>query len=1056
MTGGNITVRNSALGSALILVVLLTSILAIVGALFVMSSRIDQMSTESIRQERDLDAAIASIITKLADELVLDTPGIGGQPDYYDYPGDKDTWLASMEPYDDAGTYRWGQISDLTGYIGRRIPGLKNSWGTQKIEPKIISEHETILLDKDGIIKDDDPNGGQLADADGDGVADSKWIELDDMSFSTGQPVYAAIRIIDNGGMLNINTAYLFDPCATDVEANDIDGSRIAQINLMDVVKGSIDDPMEIHRKRCDGDSPDLIDFNYECAIRLLNPDRDNVNYLPYDISDELELRNRFVLDANGVCRIETALPKTLPYYLGNQYRNRYVPIDTSADFDAWKEIMDRDDPDEDYNFRHILTAFNADRIISPLQQDVNSAGNSGPATMININMDPNELDQVSYTAGETRSLEAAKKLYEALVLSIDPNISGPNRRRMKREFAQLAVNIVDLRDRDVDVTSLNLSIDDVGPHADDFLGDEFVYGIEPFPVITQVAIMIDPNDPCNNANHYAVELFNPFSHNDNPLNLLDGKFHLVITDANENFDPNDPNTFFSVLKYPPIWLDAVMNEDDFHVVYNDPCFIFSGGSYQQDARLVLSGDYSVEEDPTGRVRWIVDPNVVNSYNVAVGRYVDVREISPVDPNIIVGGDRFIYLDRQLIFRDWVRWAPNLSEPNQHTRFYGRRFGLDLPDITWWDVVYPLTEQQGGSDANFIGSFTLGARDYDNYPTDPNFRPTIDIAVPYSTDQDLVTVGDIARIWTIGPTDRLYDPCDVDLPEDSEIFDVNVLYVEPNDPNGRLLKYDRYRRTMGETLRFVSISKGVGYSEDEDLMRLNLGDPYNAKILNYITVFDPRVDGVDNDGDGDGENEVDEKEKKINGRININTAPRFVLEQLPWMTPEIAEAIVAYRDKLDITGGPDCSDRYSAISGELDRLFNRADLEDYILDKEGFASIGELNLVVSRTGSDDYSIRHYALPGNLLPAASPFYPDLTDAYGFDDGADDDFEERDLIFARISNLVTVRSDVFTAYILVRLGVDGPQKRVIAILDRSDVYKGADKVKVIALHPVPDAR
>jgi hypothetical protein len=79
-------------------------------------------------------------------------------------------------------------------------------------------------------------------------------------------------------------------------------------------------------------------------------------------------------------------------------------------------------------------------------------------------------------------------------------------------------------------------------------------------------------------------------------------------------------------------------------------------------------------------------------------------------------------------------------------------------------------------------------------------------------------------------------------------------------------------------------------------------------------------------------------------------------------------------------------------------------------------------------------------------------PDLTPS----DGAVSDFEERDVIFARISNIVTVRSDVFTAYILVRIGTDGPQKRVLAILDRSQVTSSGDKVKIVALHAVPDPR
>ena len=78
-------------------------------------------------------------------------------------------------------------------------------------------------------------------------------------------------------------------------------------------------------------------------------------------------------------------------------------------------------------------------------------------------------------------------------------------------------------------------------------------------------------------------------------------------------------------------------------------------------------------------------------------------------------------------------------------------------------------------------------------------------------------------------------------------------------------------------------------------------------------------------------------------------------------------------------------------------------------------------------------------------------PDLTP-----DTARDDMEERDLIFTRISNLVTVRSDVFTAYVLVRIGTNGPQKRIMAILDRSKVNSAGDKVRIVARYPVPDPR
>ena len=79
----------------------------------------------------------------------------------------------------------------------------------------------------------------------------------------------------------------------------------------------------------------------------------------------------------------------------------------------------------------------------------------------------------------------------------------------------------------------------------------------------------------------------------------------------------------------------------------------------------------------------------------------------------------------------------------------------------------------------------------------------------------------------------------------------------------------------------------------------------------------------------------------------------------------------------------------------------------------------------------------------------PRGPDLTP-----DTALDDFEERDLIFTRISDLVTVRSDVFTAY---RPGPDrraGPaEDATIAIFDRSRVDSAGDKVRTPRPHPCP---
>jgi len=254
-------------------------------------------------------------------------------------------------------------------------------------------------------------------------------------------------------------------------------------------------------------------------------------------------------------------------------------------------------------------------------------------------------------------------------------------------------------------------------------------------------------------------------------------------------------------------------------------------------------------------------------------------------------------------------------------------------------------------------------------------------------------------------------------------------WPEEEFPCPRIQMLSHYLRNVGEIGKIFKKSTyyiaparfndRIQIADAEPDIRLDLWEPSSQDILNFISVYNPPGSEI-----------------RVKGRININNAPWFVLAQLPWVSkridyyqPSLAEAIVAYRDKMAITSGPD----YSGRSGN-----------------PGFENIGQLNNVFL----DPHEFRmDYYMDG----VDQRWYPDMTfDRRTKVDGVADDFEERDLIFARISDLVTVRSDVFTAYILVRLGRDGPQKRVIAILDRSDVSPIGGKVKLLKLYEVPDAR
>ncbi len=876
-------------GSALILVVVLTSLLAIIGVMFVMVARVNKMATSGISENKELNFAVETVVALVSQELVLDVPGMPKGQEYYDYPDEKNEWLASLEPYQSGGNYYWRRISDIY-----------NRLDANNLRAGIIADYQQNIAE--------DVN----ADADGDGIADSKWIELEGITSNKGKPIYAAIRIVDSGGVLNVNTAYKFEPNDANVAAAEIDGSSQMQMNLEALARG--DTIGEIDNARNPYNKP-LSDYQDDLIWRIEDPCSD---YLPFDISDELELRNRFFLTSLAKTRLEATWDSTI----GSETFKR-IPYDSNlAD---WFGKFDPNLPHKP-DRRHYLTAYNMDRIIRP-------SDNGNVYKMINI-----------------RATDAGY-LYNALMNSVAPgmDIEDDDRRR----FAQLAVNIVDFVDGDVNVTIFEPN-------------NTTHYGFDAQPFITEIAAKIDTY-PGTGHNYYAVELYNPF---DKTIDLND--FELVLADSNDPFnvyhtigfdedDKIDANDCFVIAS----------NLGEFNI-YNDP----EDRKHDPDLRFFVGWEEVDKSKPP--VDFRPDPykgkppvyiGWINSYDLFLKRNVNPQ-----------GSPEWIYVDKQVI--DPV-WAPAGRE-----RYYGR-------DVRGWHIVYQTLERDGS------GYGSLGRRnDVDSYGEFP--KHNFSFFLP--NFEEFITIGDIPRILTVGPDTSPYN-------------------------------------TIGEQLQRTAESK-------EDEIRLDLQNPYHRNAFQYLTVFDPTSDDIDNDGDGwtDENTLAQTPELKVPGRININTAPWYVIAQLPWMTPEIAQAIVAYRDKLD-TPVNYKNGRYDAIKDRIAPFFD----QDDIREDPGFASIGELNFCLG--GDDDCSIAEYALDNRDLEG----FPDLTtDGSNQGDGIKDDFEERDIIFSRISNLITVRSDVFTAYILVRIGANGPQKRVIAILDRSDVYSDDGKVRIIALHPVPDPR
>ncbi len=309
-------------GSALILTVVLTSMLAIVGVLFVMAARIDKMSTTAATESREITCAIDTILTRIDRELVMDIPIVTSDQEYYEFPDANNPWLADLEPYESGGKYYWGQISNLVGSSMVR---------TSDVAIRTVGERDAI----DPNLKAD--SRVTTADADGDGVGDARWFRVPGVMTSKGKPFYAAVRIVDNGGMLNVNTGFRLDP-----NESVIAGNSPLQVNVLGLAvpvgsAAGTTDETKLLRTRANRGADSAATTNlprYEEEViwhylDVTNPDANHPSpYTPFDISDELELRYRYLLDQDRTdTRVEACGRFTPPSVLseagGRQQRSQ-------------------------------------------------------------------------------------------------------------------------------------------------------------------------------------------------------------------------------------------------------------------------------------------------------------------------------------------------------------------------------------------------------------------------------------------------------------------------------------------------------------------------------------------------------------------------------------------------------------------------------------------------------------------------------------------------------------------------------------------------------------
>jgi hypothetical protein len=1073
-------------GSALLLVVVVTVLLAVVGVMFVMVARVGEMETSAVIDTRDLNTAVESVVTRIHTVLVEDLFGTDGQmltggndPDKrgaderWDYgqheirnlsrpwqesiqigpkPGTDDDvwlpgtlddiWLASLEPwYDDNKTpanpmddvYIWPQITDLWGVLQGRPdslyhqqfsgtvhhpffegnpgkqwvdpPGddLKNvDWNTIKwntygvsayrVIPKIIkpgSRTGVVWDGKDG----SDPTHfaifGARADADGDGVADSRWVKAPNLTTSRGKPVFVAVRIIDNAAMLNLNTAFGFYQNTSDIapwhskpwfvsqihvnnnlpyETNADFGSGLGrvlgEVNYAPFLRG--DDRNMVQRLRLARDpiigaktaqaSLTARDYFNNVILKIESPGSD---YTLFGIDDELEMRNRYMIASKVEARFERQDVANFTLDAGGAlYAPLRTPVTDDTAFDMWKRRLTPTNFDDTgtpvslypyyYDRRHISTFYSFDR---PLR--------SGPyylADGTSLETRP-DVEKDSFRPAGFRPLDLRTMTSQFLADGVTPN---PER---------ITANTIGARRNIL------------------FLLYAFRAAFLPtdYPALSEAERRTELQKAARKSAQWVANLMD-YLDADTPATT--GPFGSAAYGTQMNSRPTYINRALvrrliqdiTTLMGTPVDIGAVastpLGRHEFGLGIDDAAETVYGFERQP----FISEIYCYRQ-PVGPTAGQVEQfglELVNPYPATVS--LEGWRISIGTNNYDLDAAYFVPAASGVQPAQFGRLTIYAGSPpisgGQSVLRSGFGLGVQLnneiivlrrPDpVNIGQYISVDQTRLAQSTAIFSANgIRVSKRD------DKEWK--FSNAAAYAAVDSVGTLGQANNVDTTLPRPG------VQLP----IADA----LTPLYTFDELTKVAFVSSQAGGTAPKTITEIVAAAAGDESAIRLDIRTV--PQVLDYVTFLNrPKL-------------------ASLPGRINLNTAPLHVLAAA--IPPQVVMTTT--------------TDPVHALA-----------LAQQIISNRPYERVSDLLKIA---------------------AFRKFQTDMSVNVG-DQQMLGDLEERDWIVSRLSNIFTVRSDTFTAWILVRLGEDGPERRMIAIFDRSQCWTPTDRPKLVALHPVADPR
>ncbi len=1059
--------RTRKSGSVVILVIVSLVLMAMMGAVYLQQTAVQRFAVAKVEGDIDVvvDACINHLMVALREDLTdtntsISAGGVGGGLtslsgliELYDYPhtnadpstrhaimtffkgqqtahgGDEDDmWLASQMPdfSGGPGLEHWPHISNLWGYYvddGDTDPSELAGVGT---DPAVnLNEHvvnfanTTTQTDTDLLLGPAGNPNRLLVDADGDGIGDSRWAWAAIRQIS-GVMYFMAVRVVDLSGMINTNTALSqidstgqYDPSLTGDNApywhtpSEIDLGQF----VFSLRSGAMDELRKLLLYRTPYgligqtlvSGPNRDDFwTKQGSIYL---PRNSGGFQAYGIDDEYELRYRNGLNlASNVAAIEDPttgmnlfLRSPSPAegdYMSKNWAGEYPGGSSSGDF---RQDFFELEP------RHQMTTTSGTAIFAPKLTNADAFDGSFQK------LDVNTIDGDALAEEIETTFDTAENLPGGLISVID--------------FAdQFAASIKDYADADNKVTQ-------VGNY----------YGMEALPMLIEV---------------YAQRPYTISLATDN--------------DVDGNGAPSPPDTG-QVNTWTVRWTPDDNGTPGYAIEIGNPfnrpislegVRLIVGGNDWGDLATMWGAPANVDADLDGTVESTgLNPGQTlilyrdsessnGSHDDVTSLFTDTTNVASVSGDWPVGGSSNVNVELVAVAQD-----DSTGNTPAYSRIQNKQF-IDSFD----DDIYPATSlfnspAMNPVSANVIGyirHFSIGNGNGLNMLTvdedeiaasaTSTFEHGLTYGLPGSGadpapepayDEDAEALGQSDKTIKGGPSGDIPNPSaqQIIIGDRGSILQIGEL------AHVAALGFD-----ATETIPKAWSNSGatnvsefqLDFSGVYDTGTIGAGGnavPHGAMLLDRLTTLDPMSDGEDNDGDGESDNFDHEKnELIIPGLINLNTIPSTLLERiLPIADPElrhlVAQAVVDYRDNPEQRSVPFRLARPGIASvGELfsgaTQLYDLYDLAHNPADENALEDGGGNNITVDFLGNDTST-----------------QPPYTDGVN-------DREEEMLIASWLSQVGSVRSDTFAAYLLVH-GYDasdfsgGPieSKRVIAVFRRN---------------------